>query len=233
MASRLLALTVLALDPDRVAAFWAGLLGWEQVEDPLGRATPAIAPPTGWVGGFPLRFEATDHPKTQQNLMHLDLNPGTDEGQAELVARALSLGGSHIDVGQLPEEKHVPLGDPEGNEMCAVEGGNNFLARCGLAGCLSSDGSHAVGVFWSEALGWPLVWDEGEETAIQPPAGGTKISWGGPPYMQRPEPPRQRLELGTDDLDAEVARLLDLGATRVGSGLLADPDGGVFGLHLG
>lgn len=233
MASRLLALTFLALDPDGLADFWAGLLGWERVDDPLGAGAPAIAPPPGWLGGFPVRFERTDVPKTLQNVMHFDLNPGTDEGQAELVARALSLGGSHIDVGQLPEERHVPLGDPEGNEMCAVEAGNGFLAGCGLTGCLSSDGSHAVGVFWSEALGWPLVWDEGEETAIQAPEGGTKISWGGPPYMEKPTPARQRLELAADDVDAEVSRLIGLGATRLpGPGvLLADPDGGAFGVY--
>ena len=38
-----------------------------------------------------------------------------------------------------------------------------------------------VGLFWSEALGWPLVWDQNEQTAIQSPHGGTKVAWGGPP----------------------------------------------------
>ena len=27
-------------------------------------------------------------------------------------------------------------------------------------------------------MGWPLVWDQDEETAIQSPLGGTKIAWG-------------------------------------------------------
>lgn len=33
------------------------------------------------------------------------------------MARALVLGASHIDAGQLPEEGHVVLADPEGNEF--------------------------------------------------------------------------------------------------------------------
>lgn len=40
-------------------------------------------------------------------------------------------------------------------------------------------------MFWSEALGWPLVWDQDEETAIQSPHGGTKVAWGGPPVAPK------------------------------------------------
>ena len=59
--------------------------------------------------------------------------------------------------------------------------GNSFLADCGFIGALSCDGSQEVGYFWSEALGWPLVWDQNEETAIRSRRGGPKITWGGPP----------------------------------------------------
>jgi hypothetical protein len=37
------------------------------------------------------------------------------------------------------------------------------------------DGTRAVGCFWSSALGWPLVWERDQETAIQSPRGGTKV----------------------------------------------------------
>ena len=97
------------------------------------------------------------------------------------MARALELGGRHLDIGQRPEEGHVVLADPEGNEFCVIEPGNNFLADCGFIGALSSDGSQEVGYFWSKALGWPLVWDQDQETAIRSPHGGPKITWGGPP----------------------------------------------------
>jgi hypothetical protein len=90
-------------------------------------------------------------------------------------------------VGQLPEEDHVVLGDPAGNEFCVIEPGNNFLAGCGYLGEVSCEGSREVGLFWRDALGWSLVWDRDrdrdrdEETAVRSPAGGTKVSWDGPP----------------------------------------------------
>ena len=61
------------------------------------------------------------------------------------------------------------LADPEGNEFCLIEPDNNFLAGCGRLGSITCDGTPEVGRFWSEALGWPLVWDQDEETAIRAP----------------------------------------------------------------
>ncbi len=145
-------------------------------------------------------------------------------------------GGRHLDVGQLPEEDHVVCADPDGNALCVIERGNRYLAGTGLLGELAGDGTRAVGVFWSEALGWPLVWDQDEETAIQSPDGGTKVAWGGPPLEPLLVPPRQWLELVADgDLTAELDRLVALGATRLrvdaGVALLTDPDGNEFRLR--
>jgi hypothetical protein len=66
----------------------------------------------------------------------------------------------------------VVLADPEDNEFGVIEPGNNFLADCGFIGALACDGSQAVGYFWSEALGRPLIWDQDQETAIRSPRGG-------------------------------------------------------------
>ena len=133
-------------------------------------------------------------------------------------------------MGQRPDEGHIVLADPGGNELCVIEPGNNFLAGSGRLGELACDGTHEVGVFWSQALGWPLVWDQDGETAIQSPAGGTKVAWGGPPreplYGSRD---RLRLEIAADD--AEVERLVSLGATRVSADLMRDPDGNDFGVR--
>jgi hypothetical protein len=118
-----------------------------------------------------------------------------------------------------------------------IEPGNSFLAGCGFLGELACDGTRDVGVFWSEALGWPLVWDQDEETAIQSPYGGTKVAWGGPPVAPPPATTRQRFDLVPTDGDheTEAERLVSLGATRIGAGetgvvTLADPDGIEFRL---
>jgi len=154
------------------------------------------------------------------------------------VARALELGGHHLDVGQTPEEGHIVLADTEGNELCVIEPGNSYLAGCGFLGELACDGTQEVGYFWSAALGWPLVWDQDEETAIQSPAGGTKIAWGGPPVRPKTRRNRMHFHLAPSvrgSRDAELDRLLSLGATRLpsssdapGGMLMADPDGNEF-----
>jgi hypothetical protein len=111
------------------------------------------------------------------------------------------------------------LADLEGNEFCVIEPGNSYLAGCGFLGELACDGNRQVGLFWAEALGWPLVWDQDQETAIQSPHGGTKVAWGGPPVASKLGRNRQRfyLTLRDDDLMAEVDRLVEVGATRLGS----------------
>lgn len=231
MASQLLAVEFAAHDPAGLGAFWAQILGREAVDDSVGISLPA-----GDDAGLPIRFVASAEPRTGPNLGHFDLTSDTPAAQQQAVDRALGLGAGHLDVGQRPEEGHVVLADPEGNEFCVIEAGNRFLAGTSAVGALACDGSAEVGRFWSAALGWPLVWDQDEETAIQSPRGGTKISWGGPPVAQRPAEGRVRFDLGTtDDLAAEVDRLVGLGAARSrtdpdGAAILTDPDGTAFRL---
>ncbi|RKR73983.1 VOC family protein [Frondihabitans australicus] len=239
MSARLVALRIDALDPAASARFWAELFDWPEPRvDGDGSAT--LVPPDDT--GFDLVFVAAATPKREKNQMHFDVTSESQEAQDQQVAHALALGGRHIDVGQLPEELHVVLADPEGDEFCVVEPGNSFLADCGRIGALSSDGTQAEGYFWAAALDWPLVWDQDEETAVRSPAGGPKITWGGPPIDERHEPNRWRLALevegaGADALRAETARLVALGARVVDDSasapVLASPDGNLFHLSAG
>jgi hypothetical protein len=233
MTAHLFGLGFDAHDPHRLATFWSGVLGREMTDDQDG-----IALLPGDDTGFRIRFLPTEDVKTGPNQMHFDLTSSSLEDQQDTVARSLRLGARHLDIGQGPDAEHVVLADPEGNEYCVIEPGNNFLAGCGPIGALSSDGTQQVGYFWSEALGWPLVWDQDEETAIQSPQGGTKISWGGPPVGPKTGKNRLHLDLAPPadgDQRAEVDRLVSLGATRVGVGegvagwvMMADPDGNEF-----
>ena len=60
-----------------------------------------------------LRFVAAATEKSGQNRLHLHLTSSTPEDQRSTVETALGLGGRHLEVGQLPEEDHVVLADPE------------------------------------------------------------------------------------------------------------------------
>jgi predicted enzyme related to lactoylglutathione lyase len=234
MTVHLVALCFDANDPSRLAGFWAGVLGWETAD---GVGDEIVLLP-GDDTGFRIGFVPTEAVKTVPNQMHFDLTSTSVEVQQQTVARALGLGARHIDIGQSPQDGHVVLADPEGNEFCVIEPGNKFLADCGFVGALACEGSQEVGYFWSEALGWPLVWDQDQETAIRSPRDGPKITWGGPPLTPKTGKYRLHFDLApADDGDqqAEVARLASLGATRVDIGqgdvawvVMADPDGHEF-----
>jgi catechol 2,3-dioxygenase-like lactoylglutathione lyase family enzyme len=234
MACQLVALCFHANDPALLARFWVGVLNWTPAEQ--SGADIALLPSDDT--GFRLRFLPSPEQKTGQNRMHFDLTSTSLEHQEHTVAKALELGARHVDVGQRPEEGHVVLADPEGNEFCVIEPDNTFLADCGFVGALACDGSQQVGYFWSAVLGWPLVWDQNQETAIRSPLGGPKLTWGGPPLRPRTGKNRLHFDLAPPadgDQQAEVDRLLSLGATRLdlgpgptGSILLADPDGNEF-----
>src|SRR5256885_14636817 len=182
MTSDFIALCLGANAPPRLARFWAGVLGWEPTDDPGDGVALLPSDDTG----FRIRFLPSQEGKAGQNQMHFDLTSTSLEDQRQTVARSLELGARHIDIGQRPDEEHVVLADPEGNEFCVIEPGNNFLADCGFIGALASDGTQDVGYFWSKALDWPLVWDQDHETAIRSPHGGPTLTGGAPPLPPDP-----------------------------------------------
>ena len=244
MSSRLVNLCLDALDPLRMAHFWSEALGWSV--DDADPADIGLLPTDGT--RLQILFEPVTDAKVGQNRVHLDLTTTSLEDQRDTVARLLAAGGSHVDIGQGPDDDHVVLADPEGNELCILAPGNNFLAGAPRLGAINCDGTREVGYFWSEVLGWPLVWDQDEETAIRAPdLTGPLITWSGPPLM--PKHAKNRLHLDIipaegEDQQAEVDRLVALGATRIDIGqgddvswvVMADPDGNEFCVlrpHLG
>jgi predicted enzyme related to lactoylglutathione lyase len=234
MTVRLVALCIDARDPGRLAEFWAAVLDWDMARE--SDDSLALVPRDDT--GFRIEFDLGQEAKAAQNQMHFDLTSTSLEDQQNTVTKSLDLGARHIDIGQRPEEGHVVLADPEGNEFCIIEPDNKFLADCGFFGALSCEGSQKVGYFWSEALRWPLVWDQDEETAIRSPHGGPKITWGGPPLRPKAGKNRLHFDLAPSvdgDQQTEVDRLVSMGARHVDIGqgdvswvVMADPDGNEF-----
>ena len=183
-------------------------------------------------------FRPVPESKKGRNRIHLDLTTASLDDQNQSVSRLVEQGARHIDIGQGPDAPHVVLADPEGNEFCIIGPDNSFLADCGRLGAIVCDGSREVGYFWSAALGWPLVWDQDEETAIRAPdRTGPFITWG-PPVPRKVTKNRLHLDIAPPtpgDQRAAVDRLVSLGATRVDLGqgevdwvVMADPDGNEF-----
>ena len=121
MSSDLATLVIDANDPVPLAGFWAGVLRWDLVDEVV--LLPSDDP------GIRIGFVQAQGPRPGPNQMHFDLTSTSLEDQQATVGRALELGGRHIDVGQLPEEGHVVLADPEGNEFCVIEPDNKLPGR--------------------------------------------------------------------------------------------------------
>jgi predicted enzyme related to lactoylglutathione lyase len=104
-----------------------------------------------------------------------------------------------------------------------------------------SNDPQAIAGFWEQALGWRRTHDSPDEVVLEPPTDSPLA--GVVPdliFLKVPEGKttknRLHLDLRPDDRDIEVARLEELGATRVNVGqkgteswvVLADPEGNEF-----
>ncbi len=234
VTSRLEAIAFDVADPSTVAGFWAGVLHRELVPEAGGVLVPGDRTQIG------LRFVATRAAQIGRPRLHLHLTSRSREEQQQTVEDALRLGGRPLDVGQGVDDEFVVQADPGRNELCVIEPGNGFLAGTGFLGEVTCEGTSAVGRFRGNALGWPLVWEEGDQTAIQSPLGGTKISWDSwdaGPRERTIRRSRQRFDLVCTDPTADAERLVSIGATHVHQLRkeieLADPDGTTFSLRAG
>lgn len=93
----------------------------------------------------------------------------------------------------------------------------------------------ALGRWWSAALGWDLVDDDPAEVELRPPSDGSPGILFEPVREGKQGKNRLHFDLRPDDRDAEVARLVAMGATAVDIGqgdvawtVLADPEGNEF-----
>lgn len=94
----------------------------------------------------------------------------------------------------------------------------------------------ALGRWWSEALGWVVVNDSPEDYEIRPEPDRLPGLLFGPVPEGKTLKNRLHLDFRPDDQDAEVARLLALGARHADVGqrgdepwvVLADPEGNEF-----
>jgi predicted enzyme related to lactoylglutathione lyase len=215
-------------EPDRAAAFWSAMLHRDAREDDEGILLAGSPTQVG------LRFAHGRAHSALKNRVHLHLSRA-ERTRRQTIAAAERAGGRLLGSGNIPAGSYAVMADPAGDEFCVIEDENSYLAGCGPLGEATCEGTRASGLFWSAVLGWPLVWDEGEETAIQPPEGGTKLAWSGDAVEIARDPSRQAFVLRCEsrDLASELTRLESLGARVVGASaptttVLEDPEGVPF-----
>jgi hypothetical protein len=117
-----------AADPQRLAAFWAGALGYVSeagYDDPDGAS---IVDPDG--KGPAIGFLRVPEPKTSKNRMHIDIRVAGEapwdmavrEGLIRAkVVELVAAGATEIRAEHYGEFLgHVVMNDPEGNEFCVA-----------------------------------------------------------------------------------------------------------------
>jgi hypothetical protein len=168
MTSHLHALCFDARDPLRLARFWAGVPGWESAADSSADSADGIVLLPRDDTGFRIRFLPTRERRTGPNQMHFDLTSTSPDDQRQVVARSLSPGARHIDVGRRPEEGHVVLADPNTSHYRFYRESRSVnvpdqLAKVRVQGRLTPDELHVqgpqVGQFVDDAL--PVVHGHG------------------------------------------------------------------------
>jgi predicted enzyme related to lactoylglutathione lyase len=102
-------------DLPMLARFWAAVLGWKILSEREREVVigPDLDAPVG------MCFMPVTDRKVGKNRIHVDLNPGADDREAE-IDRILALGARRVDIGQSGAESWTVLADPEGNEFCVV-----------------------------------------------------------------------------------------------------------------
>jgi predicted enzyme related to lactoylglutathione lyase len=104
-------ITVDTLDPDRLAAWWAEVVGGEVNPLAPGEFVVVALP-----SGPKLGFQHVDVPTPGKNRLHIDFNSADLESEVE---RLVSLGAVETARHSMGDEfRWVVLADPDGNAFC-------------------------------------------------------------------------------------------------------------------
>ncbi|PYC70762.1 glyoxalase [Micromonospora arborensis] len=239
MATRLVQINMKARDDSALGGFWAEVLGWG-----LSSEGPGVTnlEPEGFVYPDPVAvcvdLIASPEPKTVKNRVHVDLATSSAAQQAAMVTRLKDLGATTADVGQ-GDVPWTVMADPEGNEFCVLDPRPLYRDTGPIAAVVVDCADpRAMARFWSNAMDWTLHEVTDHKAVLRSAKGvgpylefvrtpDVKVGWNRVHLDVRPYP--------GDDLEAEAARLLALGATAVDLGesavhwkVLADPEGNEF-----
>ncbi|MFI8510424.1 VOC family protein [Streptomyces sp. NPDC085460] len=120
MACRISELVLDCADPERLAAFWSGVLGYVELNREDDGSIEIGPPGAGFGGPQPtLVLSPSAEPRTGKLRLHIDVS-ATDRDQDAELERLLALGAVPADVGQTGEESWYVLADPEGHEFCLL-----------------------------------------------------------------------------------------------------------------
>ncbi len=225
---RIVQVDVTSRDVDRVTTFWAEALS--------ARPVAADGVFTHLVGATSAIEVHVQQIRSGTPRYHLDLE--ADDRAAE-VERAMSLGARHVAD---HVDGYTVLSCPAGLELCIVDadaatptavrpplGGRGYLDA--LFVDVPTRAHDAAVAFWSAVLDTPVTGRDGAYTTLAPvrTTSGAEVAVEVQSIGGRA---RHHLDLSSPSVELEVARLEQIGATRVGTHddwvTLADPVGNLL-----
>ncbi len=235
-------------DQDGAKAFYGALLGWEANDTPVGDAGAYYS--MQLVGGRPVAAIAAQPEQQREAGVPSLWNSYVSVDNADAVAeRAKELGAAvhapAFDV--MTVGRMAVIQDPQGAYFMLWEPRDHIGAGLvNAAGALvwnelQSPDLDASASFYSALFGWQI-----EDLPDMPERylsikNGTKNN-GGMRDVTPPAPPSWLVYFGIEDLDAGLAKVLELGGSTLAGpidigiariAVLADPQGAVFALYAG
>jgi predicted enzyme related to lactoylglutathione lyase len=236
-------------DQPAAKAFYSELFGWEAQDNPVGDGivysmmridgndVAAISPQ-------PQQQADAGVPPTWNSYITVDSADAAVERAKELGANVHAPAFDVMDVGRM-----AVIQDPQGAFFLLWEPRAHIgagLVNAPGALCwneLASPDHDASGRFYSDLFGWTVEPIEGMPMPYLTVKNSAGWNNGGiRPLMPPGTPPHWLVYFGTEDIDASVAKALELGGTQlmepmdIGAGKIAvvqDPQGAVFALFAG
>jgi predicted enzyme related to lactoylglutathione lyase len=237
MPTRMVHMVIDAIEPVRVARFWAAALGWEMTGSTVANVLPAGYSYPDPVAQLLVVLPVSE-PKQAKNRVHLNLATQSAAHQAAEVDRLLGLGAVPADVGQGEVPWRV-LADPEGNEFCVLDPRPVYRdtgpVAAIVADCTDLD---VMAGFWELAAGWTRGGMADDRLMLRSPRDVG-------PFLELQRVPeakagknRVHVDIAPEkgeDLAGAVKLLRDIGAVpanigqgEVGWDVMADPEGHEF-----
>lgn len=235
-------------DQPAAKAFYAGLLGWEFDDNPVGED---VVYSMALLGG---RYVAAISPQPKQQR-DAGVPPTwnsyiTVQSADETLSTARQLGGAvhagafdvfdagRMGVAQDPQGAYFMVWEPRGHIGAGLVNAPGALCWNELASPDLEESSR----FYGRLFGWSTAAHEGMDMPYLTITNGDGHTNGGIRKAASTEPCYWLVYFGTDDLDASVAKVRELGGTalmgpiEMPTGRLAavqDPQGAVFSLYSG
>jgi predicted enzyme related to lactoylglutathione lyase len=234
-------------DQDAAKTFYTGLFGWEIEDLPVGedlyysmarvdgKSVAAISPQ-------PQMLRDAGAPPTWNSYVTVESADASAERAKELGANVMAPPFDVMESGRM-----AVLQDPQGAFFMVWEPRSNIgaeLVNVPGALCwneLASPDLDASTSFYSALFGWEISPFEGSPEPYLSIKNGDANN-GGIRELRPPEPPHWLVYFATEDIDAGLAKVEELGGTKLAGpidigmakiGIVQDPQGATFALYAG